>query len=355
MAVSFVFVYFQHQSAKVAFIDNTKKGDRSLPKINYFCIAMYKQLTSEQRYGIYLGLQEKKSISAIARQLEVSISTVSREIRRNKSKRGVYSWRIANEMAQERRELKPNNRRVARPILKQALHLLVTEDWSPQQISGYLANKGVYISHETIYKYIRADESGELKKHCRHQLKYRRHIRRPRKTKVRTIPNRLSIHDRPAEANGTRFGDWEMDLILGKQQKSAIVTLCERSTNFMIMRKLPKGKNADGVADAVISMLLPYRKNVKTITTDNGSEFCRHEKIAAKLQTQVFFADSYAAWQKGAIENTNKLVRQYIPKGINFNELSDDYILNTQYKLNRRPRKKLMFNSPKNAFFMFLS
>ena len=146
-----------------------------------------------------------------------------------------------------------------------------------------------------------------------------------------------------------------MDLILGKQQKSAIVTLCERSTNFMIMRKLPKGKNADGVADAVISMLLPYRKNVKTITTDNGSEFCRHEKIAAKLQTQVFFADSYAAWQKGAIENTNKLVRQYIPKGINFNELSDDYILNTQYKLNRRPRKKLMFNSPKNAFFMFLS
>ena len=258
-------------------------------------------------------------------------------------------------MAQERRELKPNNRRIARPILKQALHLLVTEDWSPQQISGYLANKGVYISHETIYKYIRADESGELKKHCRHKLKYRRHIRRARKTKVRTIPNRLSIHDRPAEANGTRFGDWEMDLILGKQQKSAIVTLCERSTNFMIMRKLPKGKNADGVADAVISMLLPYRKDVKTITTDNGSEFCRHEKIAAKLQTQVFFADSYAAWQKGAIENTNKLVRQYIPKGINFNELSDDYILNTQYKLNRRPRRKLNFNSPKNTFFMFLS
>ena len=105
---------------------------------------MYKQLTSEQRYGIYLGLQEKKSISAIARQLEVSISTVSREIRRNKSKRGVYSWRIANEMAQERRELKPNNRRVARPILNQALHLLVTEDWSPQQLSGNLALFGVF-------------------------------------------------------------------------------------------------------------------------------------------------------------------------------------------------------------------
>ena len=349
------YVYFQIQSAKVVFIDNTKKGDRGLPKINYFCIAMYKQLTSEQRYGIYLGLQEKKSISAIARQLEVSISTVSREIRRNKSKRGVYSWRIANEMAQERRELKPNNRRIARPILKQALHLLVTEDWSPQQISGYLALQGINISHETIYKQIRADESGELKKHCRHKLKYRRHIRRPRKTKVRTILNRLSIHDRPAEADGTRFGDWEMDLILGKQQKSAIVTLCERSTNFMIMRRLPKGKNADGVADVVISMLLPYRKVVKTITTDNGSEFCRHEKIAAKLQTQVFFADSYAAWQKGAIENTNKLVRQYIPKGINFNELSDNYILNTQYKLNRRPRQKLNFESPKNKFFEFLS
>ena len=316
---------------------------------------MYKQLTSEQRYGIYLGLQEKKSFSAIARQLGVSISTISREVRRNRSKRGIYSWRIANEMAQERRELKPNNRRVARPILKQALQLLVTEDWSPQQISGYLALKGVYISHETIYKHIRADESGELRRHCRHKLKYRRHIRRPKKTKVRTIPNRLSIHDRPAEANGRRFGDWEMDLIIGKQQKSAIVTLCERRTNFMIMRKLPNGKNADGVANAVISMLLPYRNSVKTITIDNGSEFCKHERIATKLKTQVFFADSYAAWQKGAIENTNKLVRQYIPKGISFSDLSDDLILNIQYKLNRRPRRKLNFNSPKNEFFKFLS
>lgn len=172
---------------------------------------------------------------------------------------------------------------------------------------------------------------------------------------MRTIPNRLSIHDRPAEANGTRFGDWEMDLIVGKQQKSAIVTLCERSTNFMIMRKLPRGKNADGVADAVISMLLPYRKDVKTITTDNGSEHCKHEKIASKLKTKIFFADAYAAWQKGAIENTNKLIRQYIPKGISFNELSNEFIMNVQYILNRRPRKNLNFNSPKNVFFDLLS
>ena len=332
-----------------------KKGDRSLPKINYFCIAMYKQLTSEQRYGIYLGLQEKKSISAIARQLGVSISTISREISRNKTKRGTYSWRLAHEMAKERREGKPNHRRIARPILKQALHLLVTEDWSPQQISAYLSDKGVYISHETIYKYIRADETGELKKHCRHKLKYRRHIHRTRKTKVRTIPNRLSIHDRPIEANGQRFGDWEMDLIVGRKQKSAIVTLCERHTNFMIMRKLPKGKNADCVADTVIKMLFPYRNTVKTITTDNGSEFCRHEKITTKLKAQVFFADSYAAWQKGAIENINKLVRQYIPKSSDFNELSDEYILKIQYKHNRRPRRKLNFDTPKNKFFQFLS
>lgn len=124
----------------------------------------------------------------------------------------------------------------------------------------------------------------------------------------------------------------------------------------MIMRKLPNGKNADGVADAVISMLLPYRNNVKTITTDDGSEFCKHERIAAKLKTQVFFADSCAAWQKDAIENTNKLVRQYIPKGICFRaDLSDNSTLNIQYKLNRRPRRKLNFNSPKNEFFKFLS
>ncbi len=237
----------------------------------------------------------------------------------------------------------PGNRGVDRNILKEALHLLKTEDWSPKQISGYLSLKSRHISHETIYKRIRSDESGELRGHCRHKLKYRRHV------------DRTSIHDRPAEADGSRFGDWEMDLIIGKGQKSAILTLCERSKNYLLMARLPQGKNPENVADMAIRLLFPYRKNVLTITTDNGSEFVCHKKIAKALGTTVYFADSYASWQKGAIENENKLIRQYIPKGTDFRELSDEFIKEVQYKINRRPREKLNFSTPKREFFKFIS
>ena len=267
----------------------------------------------------------------------------------------------------------PGNRGVDRNILKEALHLLKTEDWSPKQISGYLSLKSRHISHETIYKRIRSDESGELRGHCRHKLKYRRHVKIARKTKVRHIlkyrrhvkiarktkvrhiPDRTSIHDRPAEADGSRFGDWEMDLIIGKGQKSAILTLCERSKNYLLMARLPQGKNPENVADMAIRLLFPYRKNVLTITTDNGSEFVCHKKIAKALGTTVYFADSYASWQKGAIENENKLIRQYIPKGTDFRELSDEFIKEVQYKINRRPREKLNFSTPKREFFKFIS
>lgn len=315
----------------------------------------YNHLTREQRYAIYLGLQEGKSRKAIARQIKVHPSTVGREIKRNSTRLGRYSWRIAQESADVRKERMPGNRGVDRNILKEALHLLKTEDWSPRQISGYLSLKSRHISHETIYKRIRSDESGELRGHCRHKLKYRRHVKIARKTKVRHIPDRTSIHDRPAEADGSRFGDWEMDLIIGKGQKSAILTLCERSKNYLLMARLPQGKNPENVADMAIRLLFPYRKNVLTITTDNGSEFACHKKIAKALGTTVYFADSYASWQKGAIENENKLIRQYIPKGTDFRELSDEFIKEVQYKINRRPREKLNFSTPKREFFKFIS
>lgn len=315
----------------------------------------YNHLTREQRYAIYLGLQEGKSHKAIARQIKVHPSTVGREIKRNSTRFGRYSWRIAQESADIRKERIPGNRGIDRNILKEAMHLLKTEDWSPWQISGYLSMKSEHISHETIYKRIRSDESGELRNHCRHKLKYRRHVKVVRKTKVRNIPDRTSIHDRPAEADGRRFGDWEMDLIIGKGQKSAILTLCERSKNYLLMARLPEGKNPEKVADMAIRLLFPYRKNVLTITTDNGTEFACHKKIAKALGTTVYFADSYASWQKGAIENENKLIRQYIPKGTDFRELSDEFIKEIQYKINRRPREKLNFSTPKKEFFKFIS
>uniref|UniRef100_UPI0025B6A6DA IS30 family transposase n=1 Tax=Paramuribaculum intestinale TaxID=2094151 RepID=UPI0025B6A6DA len=165
-----------------------------------------------------------------------------------------------------------------------------------------------------------------------------------------------SIHDRPAEADGKRFGDFEMDLIVDAYGH-AILVLLERMTGFVMMEKLPYGKRAKPLSKTVVRMLYAYRKYLKTITTDNGSEFAAHLDITAGLRIKglddvtVYFADSYCSWQKGAVENINKLIRQYIPKGTDFSTLTDAFIRKIQQKINRRPRKKLNFDSPKNVFF----
>ena len=184
-------------------------------------------------------------------------------------------------------------------------------------------------------------------------MKYNRHGRPVRTTKVRNIPNRISIHERPPEADGKRFGDWEMDTIIGKNGKGAIVTLVERSTNFILMEKLENGKEPKALAKVVTRLLFPYKKTgVLTITTDNGSEFCSHELISKKLDgAPIYFADSYCSWQKGAIENSNKLIRQYIPKGTDFQLVTNKLIRMIQSKINVRPREKLKYDSPKKVFF----
>ena len=152
-----------------------------------------------------------------------------------------------------------------------------------------------------------------------------------------------------------------MDTIVGKDGGGVIVTLTERSTNMLLMERLPQGKRPEPPAKAVIRLLFPYRHTVRSITTDNGSEFCVHKLISKafapkgeKNPNLVFFADSYSSWQKGAIENANKLIRQYIPKGTDFSTLTDAFIRKVQYKINRRPRKKLNFESPKSVFFRLI-
>ncbi len=163
--------------------------------------------------------------------------------------------------AMERRKRTTANRAKDPCFVWEALGLLKEEDWSPKQISADMKKREKNISHELIYRYARADESGELASHCRHNMKYNRHGRPDRTTKVRNIPERVSIHERPAEADGTRFGDWEMDTIVGKDGKGAIVTLTERSTNMLLMEKLPQGKHPEPLARGVIRLLFPYRKN----------------------------------------------------------------------------------------------
>ncbi len=157
---------------------------------------MYKHLISEQRSQLFAYLQEGVPRKIISERLGVSQSTISRELKRNCNKYGRYTWLLAQQKANERSERVSLNRRTPDWVLKKALRLLIEEQWSPQQISGYLS---ICISHERIYQAIRADESGELKKHCRHKMKYRRHRSKKKMTAGKTlIPNRVSIHQRPA-------------------------------------------------------------------------------------------------------------------------------------------------------------
>ena len=202
-------------------------------------------------------------------------------------------------MADERKERYGRPRKFTEPIRKEVEKLLREEQYSPEQIVGLARREGrPMVSHERIYQHIRADKAagGDLYRNLRHKLKHRK---RPVGRRV-PIPNRVSIEERPGEVDErTRFGDWEIDTIVGKGGRGAIVTIVERTTGFLLMEKLTKGKNAEGLADAVIRMMLPYKECVHTITADNGMEFARHEKIADKLNARFFFAHPYASWERG--------------------------------------------------------
>lgn len=310
---------------------------------------MYKQLTSEQRYTISVLLSKGLKKKEIAEAIGVSNSTITRELQRNSSKRGVYKWEIAQKQAEKRSKRTPGNRAISKAIWSSVKHYLVDEQWSPEQISGYLAKDGIKISHETIYAWIREDKRnrGTLYKHLRHRLKHRKKYVGAGRS---CIINRKSIHERPAEADGKRFGDLEMDTIVGPNNQQAIVTLVDRNTNMLFMKKLKYGKDAKNLALTVIEFLKPLKKKLKTITTDNGKEFSAHEIISEALGVDVFFTDPYSSWQKGAIENANGLIRQYIPKKVSFNDYDDKDIKDIEEKINRRPRKKLGFETPIERF-----
>ena len=181
---------------------------------------MYKQLTSEQKYTIFILLQQGKPTKTIADAIKVSNSTITRELRRNVDKHGVYRWEAAHRQAMKRRAKSFGNRSVSDKTKAKAIWLLVKKEWSPVQISASLSKRGIKISHETIYKIIREDKMryGSLYKSCRHKLKHRK---RPVGA-CKTIPDRRSIHERPEEADGTRFGDFEMDTIMRKNNQEAI-------------------------------------------------------------------------------------------------------------------------------------
>lgn len=314
----------------------------------------YKHLTAEQRYTIDVLLRQKKSKKEIAETIGVSEPTLSREIQRNSGKRG-YHWQQAQKKAEERQRRLQNYRKLTLEIRNFIRTKMIQEQWSPAQISGYLRKNGKSsVCVETIYAYIRVDKEngGELWRHCRHQLKHRkRQVSAP----YTAVQNRTMIDERPADWDGSTPGDYEMDTIVGKDGKGAIVTLVERNTSFTLARKLPEGKNAKALAEMVVIMLLPYIGKIRSITTDNGSEFAEHLYIAKRLKTKIFFTHPYSSWEKGCIEYHNKLIRQYIPKGTDFDTVSDQMLKEIIIKINKRPRMKLGFSSPVVEFFKFIA
>jgi IS30 family transposase len=320
---------------------------------------MSNQLIEAQRYEIYLGLKRKWSLTKIAGEIGVATSTVCREVKRNSKPDGEYVWKQAQATCESRKHGLEGNHCKPPDLWWKIDCMILDNDWSPGQIAGVLCKENLHICKQTIYNHVHADKTGKLASHMPHQLKYNKKMKKQKPTIASNIKNRTSIHLRPPEADGTRFGDWEMDTIIDPDG-NVILTLTERSTNFIMMEKLPFGRKALPLANAVIRLLFPYRDSIKTITTDNGPEFAQHLLISKKLSTThnniiVYFTDAYSAWQKGAIENANKLIRKYIPKHDSFHNFSNRTILSFQSKLNDRPRLKLHFFSPKYAFFLHFS
>lgn len=314
----------------------------------------YKHLTAEQRYTIDVMLQNKKGRKEICETIKISQSTLCRELKRNSGQRG-YHYQQAQVKATDRQRRLQNYRNLTIELRAFIREKMTKEEWSPAQIVGWLRTHGRdSVCVETIYAYIRTDKAngGDLWKHCRHRLKHReRQVSAP----YVAVKNRTMIDERPSDCDGSTPGDFEMDTIVGKDGKGAIVTLVERNTNFILARKLPEGKNAKALAKMVITMLLPYIGRIRSITTDNGSEFAEHLLIAKKLRTKIFFAHPYSSWEKGCIEYHNKLIRQYIPKGTDFDQISDQMLNEIVIKINRRPRQKLNFSTPVAEFFKFIA
>jgi IS30 family transposase len=308
----------------------------------------YTQLTQEQRYQISALLRIGQNQTGIAEVIGKHKSTISREVRRNRGQRG-YRPKQAHQMSLGRRKK-------AKPRIQELIWALIEsklqEDWSPEQISDWLrCNTDIQVSHERIYQYIYADKraGGSLHKHLRCQKKRRkRYGGYDRRGK---LPNRRSIEERPEIVDQRqRIGDWEVDTMIGKGHRQAIVTLTERKSRFALLRKVERRK-ANLVSAAVIDLLQPVADRTHTITGDNGKEFAEHERIAQELEVSFFFAHPYAAWERGANENMNGLVRQYIPKNRDLSSVTDEELLQIMTKLNHRPRKCLDFKTPFEVFF----
>jgi len=309
-------------------------------------MAQYAQLTLQQRYQIEALSQQKFRQKDIAEQIGVNPGTISRELARNPQP-GPYRAVAAHERMGRLRQ------RQAYKItgsLKEDVLKRLRERHSPEQISGVLALQAgrKVISHEAIYQFIykhKPIDGQSLTAYLRIRHK-KRYKKRGQPEKRGSIPNRVSIEERPAivETN-TEIGHWEGDTVIGADHDGVLLTLVERVTKYTIIVKLPS-KHADFLANALIKCLLRCILPVLSITFDNGKEFTHHQLMSEQLQAPIYFAHPYHSWERGLNENTNGLIRQYIPKGCRISIVKPSDVNWIQDQLNHRPRKTLGFLTP---------
>lgn len=307
-------------------------------------------LTREERYQIKALHESGMSNRAIGRQLGRAHSTISDELRRGRMPRtGRYSPKRAERAIIRSRRASGCKRRKLQGALWKRVRRCLLRRWSPEQTAGRLALEGLQtISHSTIYRRIWRERQPSLLRCLRHRGKrYRRRGLAGR----HLIPNRTDISLRPEIVEEkTRAGDWEADTIVGAGQQGCVVTLVERHSAYSLLRAMPI-KRAETCASLIIQALKAAGKPVRTITYDNGSEFCRHERVNAEIGCESYFCTPYHSWERGLNEHTNGLIRQFLPKGKPLHAVSQTYLQAIENNLNHRPRKRLNYKTPSEVFF----
>jgi IS30 family transposase len=317
-------------------------------------MANYNQLTEFERERISKMLAAGCSYTEIATFLGRSISTIGREVYRNYAD-GEYLAVEAHKKASKRQAYShaPKAKIISNEKMMSLIHAKLSIRWSPKQISQWLLKTHqMQVSHETIYRYIYVQTKGELKKELISYLRQRKPRRQSRKLetdKRGSIPDMISIHQRPDEvADRAIPGHWEGDLIIGKDHKSAIGTLVERRTRYLIITRL-KAKDAESVRKAFAKAMHKLPESLtRTLTYDRGKEMSEHKKFTVDTKMQVYFCDPHSPWQRGTNENTNGLIRDFWPKGTDFSTITPKELLWVQEALNERPRETLNWDTPKD-------
>jgi IS30 family transposase len=313
----------------------------------------YRQITFAERYTLGLLRQGGLTPAAIARVLGRHRSTIGREVRRNGTPRdGCYRPQLAEWYARGRGSRSRRNRRFSAADWVR-VQTLVREDWSPEQIAGRLrADQELAISHETIYRYLWADkrQGGQLYRHLRGACKQRRK-RYGRYDSRGRLAGKRPITARPAVVAGrTELGHWEGDTVLGASQAGpCVLSLVERKTGYLVLGQLRQRTTAE-VNRRATPLLQAQAQPVRTITVDNGTEFHGYAAIEQATAAEFYFATPHHAWERGTNENTNGLLRQYLPKGQSMAHLTQHDCNRIAAKLNRRPRKRLGYRTPEECY-----